>query len=231
MAEKKVYKLSSRGRRFLAGVIDAAIPTVIAIVMLVAYVVILASSVSYYDYSYDGYGSAMGAAAGAVVVVIIAVLLDLAFIVAEIIFYSKSQSIGKAILGMQVVRNDNGKPLGFWWMLLREFIVKPACGSAYFLGYIWILIDKKNRGWHDKILDTYVVDAKPIGKHASEPVAPASEVTPVQDMTVVEEPVAVEVSEVTEIKSDFEAVATEEPIIDINDIEQEQSVEVDATEE
>ena len=30
----------------------------------------------------------------------------------------------------------------------------------FFLGYIWILIDDKNRSWHDKILDTYVIDVK-----------------------------------------------------------------------
>jgi uncharacterized RDD family membrane protein YckC len=27
------------------------------------------------------------------------------------------------------------------------------------LGYVWILIDKKNQGWHDKIAGTYVVKA------------------------------------------------------------------------
>ena len=30
----------------------------------------------------------------------------------------------------------------------------------FLLGFIWILIDERNRGWHDKILDTYVVDLK-----------------------------------------------------------------------
>ena len=46
-------------------------------------------------------------------------------------------------------------------MLLREIIVKKASSSVLWLGYIWILIDKYNRGWHDKILDTYVIDEKP----------------------------------------------------------------------
>ena len=45
-------------------------------------------------------------------------------------------------------------------MLFREWFVKKASGSIFLLGYIWVMIDEKNRGWHDKILDTYVVDLK-----------------------------------------------------------------------
>jgi len=30
-------------------------------------------------------------------------------------------------------------------------------GVVLFLGYLWILIDKKKQGWHDKIARTYVV--------------------------------------------------------------------------
>jgi hypothetical protein len=45
-------------------------------------------------------------------------------------------------------------------MFFRECFVKSASGSVFGLGYIWILLDEKNRGWHDKILDSYVVDLK-----------------------------------------------------------------------
>ena len=45
-------------------------------------------------------------------------------------------------------------------MLLREWIVKGASSYVFMLGFIWVLIDDKNRGWHDKILDTYVIDQK-----------------------------------------------------------------------
>jgi pyruvate/2-oxoglutarate dehydrogenase complex dihydrolipoamide acyltransferase (E2) component len=30
--------------------------------------------------------------------------------------------------------------------------------DVLYLGFFWILLDEKNRAWHDKILDTYVVD-------------------------------------------------------------------------
>jgi hypothetical protein len=87
-------------------------------------------------------------------------LLLIAYVVVEFVFYAKGKSIGKAILGMQVVSSTDGKPFRFWKMVFRECIVKAASGSAFGLGYIWVLIDEKNRSWHDKILDSYVVDLK-----------------------------------------------------------------------
>ena len=58
-----------------------------------------------------------------------------------------------------MVSSTNGKPFTFWRMMFREIIVKQASG-VLMLGFIWILVDEKNRGWHDKILDSYVVDLK-----------------------------------------------------------------------
>jgi hypothetical protein len=91
---------------------------------------------------------------------IIAFLLIVVYIVIQLVFFNKSTTMGKAALGMQVVSSTNGEPIGFWKMLFREWIVKKASEAIFLLGYIWVLIDEKNRGWHDKILDTYVVDLK-----------------------------------------------------------------------
>jgi hypothetical protein len=95
-----------------------------------------------------------------VTALIISFLLNVAYLVIQMIFFNKSKTIGKAALGLQVVSSKDGTPIGFWKMLFREWIVKSASGSVFLLGFIWILIDDRNRGWHDKILDTYVVDLK-----------------------------------------------------------------------
>ena len=168
MSEKKVMKLASRSKRFGAGVIDAVIP----FVAYLAFVCILAANgLKYspyddfgygygYGYGYDfgyNYGSSLSGASAAVIVFIS--LLLIAYVVVEFVFYAKGKSIGKAILGLQVVSSTNGKPFTFWRMMFREIIVKQASG-VLMLGFIWILVDEKNRGWHDKILDSYVVDLK-----------------------------------------------------------------------
>ena len=115
-----------------------------------------------YGYGFD-YGNGLNGrhltgASTAIMLVVFIILL--AYIVAQLILFSKGKSIGKAILGLQVVSSTDGKPFRFWKMLFRECFVKSASGSVFGLGYIWILFDEKNRGWHDKILDSYVVDLK-----------------------------------------------------------------------
>jgi uncharacterized RDD family membrane protein YckC len=115
-----------------------------------------------YGYGY-GYGNGIGnyhlSGASAAIMMAVFVIL-LAYIVAELVLFAKGKTIGKAILGLQVVSSNDGKPFRFWKMFFRECFVKSASGSVLFLGYIWVLIDEKNRGWHDKILDSYVVDIK-----------------------------------------------------------------------
>ena len=175
MTEKRVMKLASRGKRFGAACIDAFVP----FVSYLLYSAVMAANgirINYpgygfgndlgYGYGY-GYGFGydyglgrhhLGGASTAIMVVVFFILI--AYIVAQLVLFSKGKSIGKAILGLQVVSSNDGKPFRFWKMLFRECFVKSASGSVFGLGYIWILIDEKNRGWHDKILDSYVVDLK-----------------------------------------------------------------------
>ena len=170
MNDKKVMKLASRGKRFGAGVIDAIVPLISYFVFIG---VLAANGMRYSPYNGYGYGYGYGfgygydlgynygsrlSGASAAAIVFVSILL-LAYVIVEFVFYAKGKSIGKAILGLQVVSSANGKPFRFWKMMLRECIVKQASG-VLLLGYIWILIDEKNRAWHDKILDSYVVDLR-----------------------------------------------------------------------
>lgn len=166
MNGKRVMKLASRGKRFGAGVIDALIPF---ISYLVFTAVLAANGIRYspyngygygYGYEFDmgyNYGSRLSGPSAAIITIIS--LLLIAYVVVEFVFFAKGKSIGKAVLGLQVVSSSDGKPFRFWRMMFREILVKQASG-VLLLGYIWILIDEKNRGWHDKILESYVVDLK-----------------------------------------------------------------------
>lgn len=169
MKNKKVMKLASEGKRFGAACIDAVIPVFVSFVFGITTIVELVRGYSYgqsFGYGFDapgfgyGYGYSMGPSGGSVAAIIISSLLIIAFIVIQLIFFNRSTTFGKAALGLQVVSSKDGEPIGFWKMLFRELLVKKASGAVLLLGYIWILIDDKNRGWHDKILDTYVVDLR-----------------------------------------------------------------------
>lgn len=250
MNEKRIMKLASRGKRFGAACIDAFVPFV-SYLLVTAVMAANGIQPDYPGYGYDfgnefgygygyGYGYGMGnhhlSGASAAIMVIVFIIL-LAYIVAELILFAKGKSIGKAILGLQVVSSNDGKPFRFWKMFFRECFVKSASGSVFCLGYIWILLDEKNRGWHDKILESYVVDLKesermnykrhleqahkaapapvpePVSESASEPVPEpeikeAETVTP--DVQEAEEPVIEVTAEIMETETEAEEAVEEE---------------------
>ena len=68
------------------------------------------------------------------------------------------QTLGKALLGLKVVGIDGGRiHLG---MAIRRQI-GYYISALLFLGYFWVLIDKRRQGWHDKMAKTFVVYAFP----------------------------------------------------------------------
>lgn len=171
MAEKRIMKLATRGKRFAAGMIDSA---PLAVVYLSIMGVVLSAFAGLVQGVMNGlvtdgtdgyYDSHPYVHSESLFPPSIFLILVLVYVGLELYFFSRSQTIGKAILGLQVVDAKTGRPIGFAKMLLREVIVKKASSSVLYLGYIWILIDKYNRSWHDKILDTYVVDQRPEKTH------------------------------------------------------------------
>jgi uncharacterized RDD family membrane protein YckC len=77
-------------------------------------------------------------------------------------FWVYGKTPGKALFGLRVV-TKRGDKLG----PLRSFVRVPAylVSYAFFcLGFIWIMISKERRGWHDYICGSCVVydwDARP----------------------------------------------------------------------
>lgn len=155
---KKILKIAPNGKRFLAGLIDAVIPGFVVSGLCLTFGRLLdLFNYNEYSYNHDVYCYQTTLLPLCVVSILVLVGIFIAYIIVQIFFYSKAQSIGKAIMKLKVVKADTGKPMTFWWMVFREFIVKEA-SEVFMLGYIWILIDKRHRAWHDLILDTYVVD-------------------------------------------------------------------------
>ena len=66
-------------------------------------------------------------------------------------------SVGKRMVGIKIVKADGNQPGCITGVLLREIIGKFISSIIILLGFIWIIIDDKRQGWHDKIAETYVV--------------------------------------------------------------------------
>ena len=66
------------------------------------------------------------------------------------------QTIGKKILGIRV-KAASGKI--DWLKAFIRSISKILSALPLCLGYLWMLWDDKSQTWHDKIADTFVVEA------------------------------------------------------------------------
>jgi uncharacterized RDD family membrane protein YckC len=66
------------------------------------------------------------------------------------------QTPGMRPFGLRVVRDKDGGPIGWGTAILR--LIGLWVGEAvFYIGLIWIFIDKRRRGWQDLIAGTVVV--------------------------------------------------------------------------
>jgi uncharacterized RDD family membrane protein YckC len=65
------------------------------------------------------------------------------------------KTLGQALLGLRVTRTD-GRRLSLS-PAVRRLIGYYVSFLALFLGFLWIFIDERRQGWHDKLADTVVI--------------------------------------------------------------------------
>ena len=69
------------------------------------------------------------------------------------------QTAGMRILGIFIVRVD-GTPFTMKQAAIRHLIGYPLSTLSFFLGFLWMLWDPRQQGWHDKLARTIVVVSK-----------------------------------------------------------------------
>ena len=77
----------------------------------------------------------------------------------------RGQTLGKRALGIRVIDFNAGGPIGFGRALIR-YLARILSTLPIFLGYFWMLWDKQNQTWHDKLSTAVVVpeSAYPVGR-------------------------------------------------------------------
>lgn len=69
------------------------------------------------------------------------------------------QTAGMRILGIYIVR-ESGKPFTIKHAAVRHLLGYPLSMAVFFLGFLWMLWDPRQQGWHDKLARTIVVMSK-----------------------------------------------------------------------
>jgi uncharacterized RDD family membrane protein YckC len=134
-------ELAEYGPRIIAVLIDAGILIGIYIVfMIIAWVL----------------GKIIGGLAG--LVMLLYLVVEIAYFIylwsMDNQFTGRGQTIGKKVMNIKII-NADGSDMEIKDAILR--LVGYCISGIFALGYIWILIDDNNQGWHDKIAKTYVI--------------------------------------------------------------------------
>ena len=73
------------------------------------------------------------------------------------------QTLGKIITGIRVIPTGEGRGnLSAGQVILREVVGKFLSSLVFGLGYMWVGWNKKKKGWHDLIANTFVIREKRI---------------------------------------------------------------------
>ncbi|MGH3487006.1 MAG: RDD family protein, partial [Actinopolymorphaceae bacterium] len=69
---------------------------------------------------------------------------------------STGQSVGKQVLGLKLVRESDGQPIGAGMAFVRA-ICHVLDALACYVGFLWPLWDQKRQTFADKIMSTLVI--------------------------------------------------------------------------
>lgn len=67
------------------------------------------------------------------------------------------QTWGRRIRGLRVVDRVSEEPIGFARAIGRTLFANIVSASLCYLGYLWMLWDKEKQTWHDRVIDTIVI--------------------------------------------------------------------------
>lgn len=141
-------RFAGYGARLVAYIVDGIVvgaATVVATVVLSLVIAAFSSS-----------GSDTAAALSSLLLVVVVLLIGIGYFP---YFWARSgQTPGMRVLRIRVVRDRDGGPVGGGQAVLR-FIGYIINSLVFYLGWIWIFVDRRRRGWHDLIAGTVVIEA------------------------------------------------------------------------
>jgi uncharacterized RDD family membrane protein YckC len=140
-------KFAGHGGRLVAYIIDGIILSVIMIALS-----IILTPILFVAAANEEAGAAAGA--GFLYLFLIGVISILYF---PFFWQRSGQTPGMKFFRLRVVRDEDGGPIT-WGKAILRLIGFWVSSAVFYLGFIWIFIDKRRRGWHDLIAGTVVIE-------------------------------------------------------------------------
>ena len=144
-------EFAGHGERFVAYLIDSILLTVIMLVVFVGIAIALFPDL-------DGQGTVETVSTmqilGGVLLVLVALIVVFGYFP---FFWARGgQTPGMKPFGLRIVRDRDGTDIG-WGAASLRLLGMYVASSVFYLGFIWIFVDKRRRGWHDLIAGTVVI--------------------------------------------------------------------------
>ena len=96
-------------------------------------------------------------AGGSAIVAVLAVLA-VAFLYFPYFWQRSGQTPGMRVMRIKVVRDADGGPISWTTGIVRLFGFFVS-SFVFYIGFIWVLVDRRRRGWFDLMAGTCVVEA------------------------------------------------------------------------
>ena len=144
-------EFAPHGPRLIAYILDALIVTALMVATGAVFFVLLGATGGL-----DEGGPRNPAAFTILAAVWLAVIVTIAFLYFPYFWQRSGQTPGMMPFRLWVVRDKDGQGFGWGTAFLRVLGMYVA-SSVFYLGFIWILIDKRHRGWQDLIAGTVVI--------------------------------------------------------------------------
>ncbi|MGF1432238.1 RDD family protein [Kitasatospora sp. LaBMicrA B282] len=104
-------------------------------------------------------GATTSLSGGGLAIILVGAVLTLGLGIWQLVREGQGQSLGKKAVGIRLVREIDGQPLGFGMAFVRKlahFLDSFLCG----LGYLWPLWDDKGQCFADKVTSSLVIRAQ-----------------------------------------------------------------------
>lgn len=147
-------ELASPGLRFLAAIVDSIVPLVVI----------------------AAYGLGLTVITDLNVLLVVTVLGGLILLGwAGFVWWSgaeRAATPGMRVLGLEIVGVDDGRQIGWGRFAARQLAagVLAALVVPYVLMLVWLVIDDRYRGWHDRLAGAIVVTRRAVIREAEPPV-------------------------------------------------------------
>ena len=137
---------ADHGKRLVAYILDVIIIGIVTAVVAIVFAIVA--------------GLFLAGGANALAGISIAALVIIVFVISlgyfPYFWVKSGQTPGLRAMGLKVVMDKDGASLTWGPAILRLFGYWVD-GLVFYLGFIWILIDSRRRGWHDLIAGTIVI--------------------------------------------------------------------------